>query len=189
MSYLFFSLKVLQHQLIQVLQCNLKLRTSNAYSAVLAYQASSPADQQSIDPIGGIIKIESALYKARCPCGISPIPQQCISSTLILRNKQIWTLPPNQFLKHEAVCCPACTSCLRNGRSRSKSGSESWVLPKGTILQWRHIPVLPGTRELQWKRGKSTAPHSLDMVKHISRWLTRNLVQVNHYLQQEFRLP
>ena len=191
MSCLFFSSKALQRQLIQILQCNLKLRTSNAYSAVLAYQASSPAHLQSIGPIGGTIKIESALYKARCPCGINPIPQQCIPSTLTLQNLQTIL---NNFTKsipqHEAVCCPVCTGRLRNGRGRSKSGSESWVLPEGTILQRRHLPVLPGTRELQWKCGKSIAPHfPTDMVKHDSRQLRKNLVQVNHRLQREFRLP
>ena len=54
----------------------------------------------------------------------------------------------NQSLKHEAVYCTFCTCCLRNGRGRSEPGGESWVLPEGTILQRRHIPVLPGTREL-----------------------------------------
>lgn len=133
--------------------------------------------------MGEIIKIEPALYKAQCPRGLwKLIPQQ--SSTLSLQTPQ--TSSNNLYKpihKHEAVYRPVCTSCLRNGRSRSKSRSESWVLPEGTILQRRHIPVLSGTRKMQWTSGKSAAALLLgtDMVNHDRKWLTWDIVQISHH--------
>lgn len=173
-----FSFKVLQCQLIW--SCNVTPKGEPVRHS-LAYWASGPKDLQFL--WGKWIKIPPAIYKAQCPPGLwKLIPQQSSSDSTNDFEK------PLQINKHEAVYRPVCTGCLRNGWSRSKPRSESWVLPEGTILQRRHIPVLPRTRKLQWTSGKSAAALFLgtDMVNQDSKWLTWDIVQISrHHLLRE----